>query len=142
MEVTNQIQLNFHGVDFPVINLNSENSFVQNSENIINIDIKPKVFYPSDKPEYFKIIQEVKLSSDKFFNLFIVAVGTFELKSDVDENLKKIFVNQNAPAIMFPYIRSFITTLTSNLGNVTSPLIIPTQFFKGVLEEILDESGQ
>ncbi len=142
MEVTNQIQLNFHGVDFPVINLNSENSFVQNSENVINIDIKPKVFYPSDKPEYFKIIQEVKLSSDKFFNLFIVAVGTFELKSDVDENLKKIFVNQNAPAIMFPYIRSFITTLTSNLGNVTSPLIIPTQFFKGELEEILDESGQ
>lgn len=142
MEVTNQIQLNFHGVDFPVINLNSENSFVQNSENVINIDIKPKVFYPLNKPEYFKIIQEVKLSSDKFFNLFIVAVGTFELKSDVDENLKKIFVNQNAPAIMFPYIRSFITTLTSNLGNVTSPLIIPTQFFKGELEEILDASGQ
>jgi len=52
------------------------------------------------------------------------------------KNLKKVFVNINAPAIMFPYVRAFITTLTTNLGNVTSPLIIPTQFFKGELEEV------
>ena len=39
---------------------------------------------------------------------------------------------------MFPYIRSFISTLTANLGNVTGPLTIPIQFFNGVLEEILD----
>jgi preprotein translocase subunit SecB len=51
-------------------------------------------------------------------------------------NLKKVFVDINAPAIMFPYVRAFITTLTTNLGNVTSPLIIPTQFFKGELEEV------
>jgi preprotein translocase subunit SecB len=37
---------------------------------------------------------------------------------------------------MFPYVRAFITTLTTNLGNVTNPLIIPTQFFKGELEEV------
>lgn len=136
VEVADQIQLKFHGVDFPVINLKSENPFVQSPGNIINIDIKPKVFYPTEQPDYFKIIQEVTLSSSNFFELFIISVGTFELKANVDENLKKVFVNINAPAIMFPYVRAFITTLTTNLGNVTSPLIIPTQFFKGELEEV------
>lgn len=131
MEVADQIQLKFHGVDFPVINLKSENPFVQSPGNIINIDIKPKVFYPTEQPDYFKIIQEVTLSSSNFFELFIISVGTFELKANVDENLKKVFVNINAPAIMFPYVRAFITTLTTNLGNVTSPLIIPTHFLKG-----------
>jgi len=136
VEVADQIQLKFHGVDFPVINLKSENPFVQSPGNIINIDIKPKVFYPTEQPDYFKLIQEVTLSSSNFFELFIISVGTFELKANVDENLKKVFVNINAPAIMFPYVRAFITTLTTNLGNVTSPLIIPTQFFKGELEEV------
>ena len=69
MEVADQIQLKFHGVDFPVINLKSENPFVQSPENIINIDIKPKVFYPTEQPDYFKIIQEVTLSSSNFFEL-------------------------------------------------------------------------
>lgn len=136
MEVNSQIQLKFHGVDFPVINLKSDNPFVNSPENLINIDIKPKVFYPKNEPNFFKIIQEVKLSSSNFFELFIVSVGTFELQSDVDSNLRKTFVNKNAPAIMFPYIRSFISTLTVNIGNVTSPLLIPTQFFNGELEEI------
>lgn len=136
VEVADQIQLKFHGVDFPVINLKSENPFIQSPGNIINIDIKPKVFYPTEQPDYFKIIQEVTLSSSNFFELFIISVGTFELKANVDKTLKKVFVNINAPAIMFPYVRAFITTLTTNLGNVTSPLIIPTQFFKGELEEV------
>ena len=139
MEILGQIQLKFHGVDFPVINLNSEKHFIHNEDNRIDIDIKPKVFYPKDEPEYFKIIQEIKLSSDKYFDLFILAVGTFELKAELDEKTKKSFVNINAPAIMFPYVRSFISTLTANLGNITGTLTIPTQFFKGELEEILDE---
>jgi preprotein translocase subunit SecB len=138
VEVSNQIQLKFHGVDFPVINLNSEEHFLQGDENNIDIDITPKVFYPKELPEYFKIIQEIKLTADNYFSLFIVAVGTFEIKADIDEKIKKAFVNVNAPAIMFPYIRSFISTLTTNLGNVTGPLTIPTQFFKGDLEEIKD----
>ncbi len=138
MEVSNQIQLKFHGVDFPVINLTSDEPFFQSEENAINIDITPKVFYPKEQLYYFKIIQEIKLSSDNYFSLFILSVGTFELKADLDEKIRKSFVNINAPAIMFPYIRAFISTLTTNLGNVTGPLTIPTQFFKGELEEISD----
>lgn len=136
MEVSPQIQLKFHGVDFPKINLHSYKPFFKNEGNTIDMEITPKVFYPKDKPDFFKIIQEITLSSESFFSLSIVAVGTFELKSGIEDKTKKAFVNLNAPAIMFPYLRSFISTLTSNLGNVTGTLTIPTQFFKGELEEI------
>lgn len=138
MEVSNQIQLKFHGVDFPVINFQSEKVYIQEDENSISINITPKVFYPKDQPEFFKIIQEIRLNADNYFDLFIIAVGTFELKADIDEKTKKSFVNLNAPAIMFPYIRAFISTLTANIGILTGTLTLPAQFFKGELEEIND----
>ena len=56
-----------------------------------------------------------------------------------DQNLRSTFINTNAPAIMFPYIRSFISTLTSNVGNVTGTLNIPPQFFKGNLPVLSEE---
>jgi len=43
---------------------------------------------------------------------------------------------------MFPYVRSFITTLTSNLGDVTGSLVIPTQFFQGDLPEFTTENKE
>lgn len=138
MEVSDQLQLKFHGVDFPVINLHSDKPFLNSEENKVNINITPKVFYPKEQPKFFKIIQEIRISCENFFDLFVVAVGTFELKASIDEKTKKSFVNINAPAIVFPYIRSFISTLTANLGNVTGTLNIPTQLFKGELEEITD----
>jgi len=33
-------------------------------------------------------------------------------------------------------VRSFITTLTASLGNVTGSLVVPTQFFQGDLPEV------
>jgi preprotein translocase subunit SecB len=136
VEISTQIQLKFHGVDFPVINLNSETPFSKNEGNEISITIVPKVFFPEQEPTCFKIIQEVTLTSENYFNLFLLSIGTFEINENLDSSLKKTFVNVNAPAIMFPYIRAFISTLTTNIGNVTGTLTIPTQFFNGELEEL------
>ena len=91
-----------------------------------------------DFPNEFKIVQEIKLTSENYFDLFIVGIGSFELIGEIKDELKKNFVNLNAPAIMFPYLRSFISTLTSNLGQSTGTLTIPPQFFKGELE-VVDE---
>ncbi|MGC4130258.1 MAG: protein-export chaperone SecB [Bergeyella sp.] len=137
MSAETQIKLKFSSVDFPVVNFNSDQQFT--GEQGININIEPKVYFPKDNPNHFKIIQEVHVSADNTFNLFIVAIGNFELSNVEDEKIRHNFVNMNAPAIMFPYIRSFISTFTSNLGNVTGTLNIPPQFFKGELPIISDE---
>ncbi len=141
MEVGSQAQLQFHGVDFPVINFNFSKPRLE--ENGINLSITPKVFYPKDQPGFFRIIQEVRISSEDSFDLYLLAVGSFEISSEASEELKKNFVNSNAPAIMFPYMRSFVATLTANLGgNTTGTLNIPTQFFRGELEEITEPQEQ
>lgn len=137
MSIETQIKLKFISVDFPVVNFNSEKPFTGEQE--ISVSIEPKVYFPKEDSNHFKIIQEVQVSVDEIFNIFIVAIGNFELNNVEDDKLRKNFVNLNAPAIMFPYIRAFISTLTSNLGNVTGTLNIPPQFFKGELPIIRDE---
>lgn len=137
MSIETQIKLKFLSVDFPVVNFNSEKQFIGEQE--ISVNIEPKVYFPKDNPNHFKIIQDVQVSVDKVFNIFIIAIGSFELDNVEEEKMRNNFVNMNAPAIMFPYIRSFISTLTSNLGNITGTLNIPPQFFKGELPVINDE---
>ncbi len=134
MEVGKQTKLTFHGVDILNVNFNA----IAPKQGELNIDIicVPKVFYPQDNKNFFRIVMDIELKDEKVFDLAIRAVGNFEIDSELNEELRKIFVNTNAPAIMFPYIRSFITTLSANLGNVVGTLIIPTQFFKGEIEEI------
>jgi len=138
MKINDQIQLKFIGVDFPMINLNSLRPKEKEDKTPITINIKPQVFFPKENPNFFKIIQEIQLVSESFFELNLLAIGTFELSKSVEKDIKKAFINTNAPAIMFPYIRAFISTLTANLGNVTGTLSIPPQFFKGELKEITD----
>lgn len=140
MSTETQIKLKFISVDFPVVNFNSEKQF--SGEEEISVNIEPKVYFPKDDSNHFKIIQEVQVSVENTFNIFIIAIGNFQLNNLDDEKLRKNFVNLNAPAIMFPYIRSFISTLTSNLGNVTGTLNIPPQFFKGELPVISDEDSE
>ncbi len=135
MEVSNQPKLVFHGVDFINIKFNASQYYDNKTE--INLKVEPKVFYPENDKTTFQIFMETTISCENIFDLSVVGIGNFEFDKAFDDyNLKKIFVNTNAPAIMFPYVRSFITTLTSNIGNVTGTLTLPTQFFQGDLPEI------
>lgn len=134
MEVTQQTKLKFTGVDFVQVNLNLLNRVEGDPE--IESSVIPKVFYPENAPQQFTIIFDVKVTSKNFFNIAIVAFGFFEFEEGaLNDEQKKAFVNTNAPAIVFPYVRSFMTTLTANLGSGIVPLVMPPHFFKGQLEE-------
>lgn len=54
----------------------------------------------------------------------VVVIGLFEFDRDVDEKLKSTFFNSSAPAILFPYVRAYVTTLTGLSG--VNPVILPT----------------
>lgn len=138
MEVTEQPKLKFNGVNILNINFNAEKPY--DNENAIDLNIDPKVFHPKDDTKAFQIIMDVSLVCENFFKLKLLALGDFEFSEDINnEELKKNFVNVNAPAIMFPYVRAFINTLTSNLGDVTGALTIPTQFFNGDIPEVTQQ---
>ena len=136
MEIKNQHRLRFYGVDFPNVEFTSFKP-VSGKTPEIHINIEPKIFLPKDKKEYFNIVMKVELNADEYFNLQLLAIGNFEISGEkITKKIRKDFINANAPAIMFPYIRSFITAFTSNLGNVTGSIVIPTKFFKGEMVEI------
>jgi preprotein translocase subunit SecB len=134
MEVKNQPKLLFHGADIIDINFNAKQAY--DGKEKIDLHINPQVFIPEDNLSIFQIIMEVEVTCKEYFSLNLVSVGNFELNGEIDADIRKKFINENAPAIMFPYVRSFITTLSSNLGTTTGPLVLPTQFFKGEIPEV------
>lgn len=135
MEAKRQVKLGFQGVD--IINVHYTSRRPYSNEDTIDFSANPKVFFPEEVKNEFKILMNVSLVSKDCFEMELLAIGNFLFDRDVDENERKGLINANAPAIMFPYVRAFISTFTSNLGGVTTPIILPAQIFSGELEELI-----
>lgn len=56
--------------------------------------------------------------------IFLNIEGQFEFDKDLTDPVKESFFNVNAPAILFPYVRAYISTLTALSG--INPIILPT----------------
>ena len=90
----------------------------------IEIEIK-KTNAEHNEENKFKLMFDVIVSdANKTLNIEISAEGFFEFDKELNDTEKSSFFNINAPAILFPYIRAYITTLTS-LSGIT-PIILPT----------------
>lgn len=61
-------------------------------------------------------------NADKSLRIQVGIIGIFE--SDVDLTKEKSFVEISAPAIIFPYIRAYVSNLTSMSG--IQPILLPT----------------
>lgn len=63
-------------------------------------------------------------NKDASIRINVMIVGIFEFDDDISAELKGTFFNSNAPAIIFPYLRAYVTTLTGLSG--IQPMILPT----------------
>lgn len=94
-----------------------------------NISIKPSGIKDKD---IFKLKLETHISDKhEAYTIFVSMTGLF--KFEEIENISSFFT-LNAPAIMFPYIRSYISSLTSISGVDT--VIIPTLNLSSLKEEL------
>lgn len=127
-----QENLRFDGVKFYSVHFDILGNPKENTE--IDLDLTPKVIYNTSTQ--FNIVFDVKLFVEEVFLLKLRAIGYFEMSEDLieNENIKNQLIHTNAPAIVFPYLRSFISMFTSNLGTLPA-ITIPTHFFDGKLEE-------
>ena len=57
-------------------------------------------------------------------SIAVKAEGYFEIDEGLSEDMKEGFFNANAPAILFPYIRAYISTLSTLSG--IKPIVLPT----------------
>ena len=137
MEVTKQNRLSFLGVDIINVQFDAIKSYEAGVP--INIDIKPSLYYPKEFPTEFRILLTVTLTCDGYYDMKVAAMGYFKVEGDDPQSILKQFANANAPAIVFPYLRSFISTFSSNIGQVTGLISLPPQFFVGEIPVMTDE---
>ncbi|WP_315152629.1 protein-export chaperone SecB [Capnocytophaga leadbetteri] len=101
-------------------------------DTLVNIKKEP-IFKEGIDNEY--IILFDGSFENEIFDLKIEFLAIFGTSEKIDADFKKsTFVKSSSPAIAFPYLRSFISTLTLNAG--LPPLILPAYNFTRENEQI------
>ena len=125
-----QSQLNF--INFVVPKFMFEEKNVESD----NFEILPKAVI-SRKNNQFHINVDVEITNlNNSLVLKMVCVGIFKYNTD-DENLLLSFMSLNGPAIVFPYIRSFISSMSSLSGFET--ITLPTLNLSGYREQLIKD---
>ncbi|WP_066889397.1 protein-export chaperone SecB [Clostridium nigeriense] len=100
-----------------------------NSYSQIDSDLEFKIGAGVDEGESnsyrVNINIEICDTNSNDFNLEFSTVGIFKAKGE--------FLQKNAMAILFPYVRSFLTTLTAQIG--VKPIILPPINFNALLDK-------
>lgn len=123
MEIQQAITLK--KIKFPQIQTNIVNVFLDNLGEI-DINLNFEVLFPTQQSQNFVVKFDVILENkEKTFQMKCQMQALFETTLAYNDNFKNSdFVQINAPAIAFPYLRSFITNVTNNSG--FNPIILPT----------------
>lgn len=111
-----------------------------NSSKKLSLGFAPKGFINKEEAT-FQLHLGVKIEDEnKSFNVEIDAVAnyTFNNKTEL-ENLSNFFYT-NAPALLFPYIRAYISTLTNLSG--FEPINLPTLNMTKLGEDLKNNSTE
>ena len=83
----------------------------------------------------FQLQLGIKINDEKnILKIEIEAVANFNFNKQVEEKDLGGFFYLNAPALLFPYVRAYISTLTNLSG--TQPITLPTLNMTGLGEEL------
>lgn len=109
-------------------------NFQDNGE--FNISIFPKGKKSGKK---FYLTLEISVcNNDSTFKVSVVMDGTFSFRENIQKKDITNFFYLNAPAIMFPYLRGYISTITALSGVGT--IILPTMNLTSLAKEIEDNT--
>ncbi|MCC2607736.1 protein-export chaperone SecB [Planctobacterium marinum] len=82
----------------------------------------------------FRVFFRIRLKVNETHLLLMEYESTFKLEEAVDNNfINSHFPHVNAPAIAFPYLRAFISTLLLNAGY--EPIMLPSINFSALYKE-------
>ncbi len=78
------------------------------------------------------------VDENKALNIEVDSVADFYFEKGTEENQLSNYFYMNAPAILFPYIRAYISTLTSLSG--LKPLLLPTLNLIGLAKDLAEHT--
>lgn len=107
---------------------------INSSQNLdLSIKFNPSGFLDK-KNSTFKLLLDIIISEkNNELNIEVSSEGTFSYNDLNDESLNN-FLYLNAPAILFPYLRAYITSLTALSG--VSPIVLPTLNLSGLKNDL------
>lgn len=114
----------FRFLDFRVVkSIYTSDTAKENTSSKLDVSFKfPTELKQQDGSKLFFPMDVLIENEDKSLRIQIGIIGLFE--SDVDLTKEKNFIEINAPAILFPYIRAYVSALTGLSG--LSPVVLPT----------------
>lgn len=104
---------------------------------------KYKASFPEENPRQFIITFDFELYSESKFTLKLVHDFFFETDTDLDDSFRKgHYTKVNAPAIAYPYLRAFVSTLLLNAGleAINLPAVNFVELAKAMDEKLKAES--
>lgn len=129
------MQIKLLHTEAPRIQLEKLNTDSEKSANEESFNLGLKIFADQSREDVFAVLFRLNLTHQHDFRLQMEYLAWFEAAGKVLPDLiESPFVKINAPAIAFPYLRSFVTLLTLNAG--LTPTILPTvNFLKMAVEK-------
>ncbi|WET47710.1 protein-export chaperone SecB [Chryseobacterium indologenes] len=109
---------------------------IENNEELF--DIIPQAILSYKKKQFHINIDIEIIDIKNSFVIKMLAVGIFEFEK-IEDNILKSFISVNGLAIIFPYIRAFISSYTalSGFDTITLPTLNLTSFKDSILEELI-----
>lgn len=103
------------------------------------LELMPQVVISRSKKQFHINVELELIDKENDFLLQMICVGIFHYNID-DENELLNFMSINGPAIIFPYIRSFISSFTalSGFDTVTLPTLNLSGFKQELIENLID----
>ncbi len=125
----------FRFVEYKIINSSIDITKIDDRKSKLSVEINQK---GGEIPEtnLFKLEIETKITNNlETLTINVVTVGLFEFNPSLEN--KDSFFKLNGPAILFPYIRAYISTLTALSG--IPPIILPTLNIASMIDKKSDK---
>lgn len=128
------MQIKFNNIQFTELDYKVE-TFDKKVTHELETSLSIVSMFYDDNKKSFAIVFNITLQSkSNEFKLKLKSIAHFSTQNDIDDEFKNsLFVDANAPAIAFPYVRTFISNLTLNSGY--DPIVLPSFNFLQLAEE-------
>jgi preprotein translocase subunit SecB len=93
-------------------------------DQVFSLNFAPKGVVNKEDSKFELELGVLVEEKNNKFKAEITAIGIYSFDAEMQDEMLDKFFYQNATAILFPYIRAYITTLTSLSG--INPIILPT----------------
>ena len=99
----------------------TEGHFKRNEDSLENLELKVGVSHDVERlsEREYKITLELNVADpEEKLSVFVKSMAIFETKQE-----NQMLIERNTLAIMFPYFRSYVSTLTTQPG--MTPIVLP-----------------